>query len=113
MVRRERRKPEGVQNPAGIMLTRNPGVALVWVTGYRSWGTRDDGNGGTLFDIGDCREALWFARGRQATRDEVLASIDSGLPLLREMAEEDGGGAIEDLGRMHAAALELIPAGAA
>jgi hypothetical protein len=116
MVRRDRGKPQGAANPAGIMITRNPGVALVWVTRYRSWGTRGDGAGGTLFDIGDCREALWFARGRAATSDEVLASIDSGLPILREMAEADEAdgvrGAVDDLGRMHAAALELIPAGA-
>lgn len=112
MVRRDRRKPEGAVNPAGIMLTRNPGVALVWVTRYRAWGTRSDHQGGTLFDIGACREALWFAHGREATRAEVLASIDSGLPLLREMAEQDGPGALAELGRMHGAALELIPAGA-
>lgn len=112
MVRRERHKPEGAANPAGIMITRNPGVALVWITGYKSWGTRSDGQGGTLFHIGDCKQALWFARGREATRDEVLASIDSGLPILREMAEQDGAGAVAELEVMHAAALEHIPAGA-
>jgi len=95
MVRRDRHKPEGAVNPAGIMLTRNPGVALVWVTRYRSWGTRPDGNG-----------------GREATRTEVLASIDSGLPLLREMAEQDGRAAVAELEVMHGAALALVPAGA-
>jgi hypothetical protein len=110
MVRRDRHKPEGASNPAGIMLTRNPGVALVWVTRYKSWGTRGDGSGGTLFDIGDCREALWFARGRAATRGEVLASIDSGLPVLREMADQDGPAAVAELKVMHEAALAVIPA---
>lgn len=113
MVRRDRRKPEGASNPAGIMLTRNPGVALVWVAGYRSWGTRGDGSGGTLFDIGDCREALWFAEGREATRAEVLASIDSGLPLLQELAAQDGPESEAELARMHLAALAHVPAGRA
>jgi hypothetical protein len=112
MVRRERHKPVEAVNPAGIMITRNPGVALVWVTGYRSWTTRSDGEGGLLFDIGDAKEALWFARGRDATRDEVLAAIDSGLPILREMAQEDGPDALAELEAMHARALEYVPAGA-
>jgi hypothetical protein len=112
MVRRERHKPVEAKNPAGIMITRNPGVALVWVTGYKSWTTRSDGQGGLLFDIGDPKEALWFARGREATRDEVLASIDSGLPILREMAQEDGQDALAELERMHEAALRHLPAAA-
>ena len=109
MTRRERHKPAGAVNPAGIMITRNPGVALVWVTGYRSWKTRGDGDGGILFDIGDPKQALWFARGREATRAEVLAPIDSGLPLLREMAERDGPDAVAELERMHTCALAEVP----
>ena len=103
MTRRDRGKPADAVNPAGIMITRNPGVALVWVTGYRSWHLFSDHEGGTLFDIGDPKETLWFARGRAATRGEVLASIDSGLPILAEMAEKDGpeawSGLYEKLGR--------------
>src|SRR5262245_53363166 len=34
MTRRERHKPAGAVSPPGIMIMRNPGVALVWVTGY-------------------------------------------------------------------------------
>lgn len=110
MVRRDRHMPEGAENPAGLMIRRNPGVALVWVTGYRSWHTFDDGNGGRLFDIGDPVTALWFAHGRDATRAEVLASIDSGLPLLAEMAEQDGPDAVSELARLHERALGLVPA---
>ena len=112
MVRRERHKPAGARNPAGQMITRNPGVALVWVTGYRSWGTRSDGGGGTLFDVGEPKRVLWYARGREATRDEVMASINSGLPILREMAEQDGPDAVAELERMHQRAVALVPAGA-
>jgi hypothetical protein len=109
MTRRDRHMPEGAENPAGFMIRRNPGVALVWVTGCRSWSKISDGNGGTLFDIGEAKEALWFARGREATRAEVLESIDSGLPILARMAEQDGPDAVATLGRMHAAALGLVP----
>jgi hypothetical protein len=109
MTRRDRHMPEGAENPAGFMIRRNPGVALVWVTGCRSWSKISDGDGGTLFDIGEAKEALWFARGREATRAEVLESIDSGLPILARMAEQDGPDAVATLGMLHAAALELIP----
>ena len=109
MVRRDRHMPEAAAEPAGVMIRRNPGVALVWVTGYRSWHTVTDADG-TLFDIGEPKRALWFAHGREATRAEVLASIDSGLPLLAEMAEQDGPEAVAELERMHARALEQVPA---
>jgi len=109
MVRRERHIPEGTENPAGIMIRRNPGVALVWVTRYRSWKPRQIGPGEVLFDIGDPRRALWFACGREATRTEVLAAVDSGLPILREMAEQDGAEAVAELERMHRDALDCVP----
>lgn len=109
MVRRDRRMPEGASLPAGTMIRRNPGVALVWVTGYRSWSTFSDGDGGTLVNIGEPKQALWFAHGREATRAEVLASIDSGLPILREMAEQDGPEAVTKLEAMHARALGFVP----
>jgi hypothetical protein len=112
MVRRERHMPEGAANPAGTMIRRNPGVALVWVTGYRAWKPFQDDGGGTLFNIGEPKEALWFAHGRPARRAEVLASINSGLPILREMAEADGAEAVAELGRMHERALAHVPGAA-
>ena len=112
MRRRERHMPEDTASPAGHMIRRNPGVALVWVTGYKAWRTINDGSGGTLFDVGEPKRALWFAGGGQATREQVLASINSGLPILREMAESEGPAAIAELGRMHERALACVPAGA-
>jgi hypothetical protein len=109
MIRRDRHMPDGTAEPAGIMIRRNPGTALVWVTGYRRWGKRREPDGGLLFHIGDTGRALWFAEGREATRAEVLASIDSGLPILREMAGQDGPEALAELELMHAAALEHVP----
>lgn len=106
--RREGNKPEEAVNPAGEMITRNPGVALVWTT--KRPAVRSDGHGGMLFDVGDPCEALWFAEGREATRAEVLESIDSGLPILREMAEHDGDAALAYLSRLHERALTFVPA---
>lgn len=110
MIRRERHIPDGAAVPAGISIRRNPGVALVWVAAYRAWKPFDDGGGGTLVDVGEPKETLWFARGREATRAEVMASIDSGLPILRDMAEDEGTHAVAELERMHQRALELVPA---
>ncbi len=108
MTRRDRRMPEGAVNPAGVMIRRNPGVALVVVTGYRDWRAEPEGRN-FLFRFGAPKRVLWFAEGREATRAEVLASVDSGLPLLREMAEQDGPDAVAELGRMHEAALAFLP----
>jgi hypothetical protein len=70
------------------MLTRNPGVALVWTT--RRYGLKHDPGGGMLFDIGDPESVSWWCEGRAATREEVQHSIDTGLPALEEIAAEHG-----------------------
>jgi hypothetical protein len=106
--RRENNKPTAVTDPAGIMIARNPGVTLVWPT--RRWSLFDDGRGGVLFDIGEPTRALWYAEGRAATRDEVVASIQSGLPTLAEMAKDDGPDACAELERRVGIAMELVPA---
>lgn len=108
MERRKTKLPPA-KDPAGIMLERNPGATLVWVT--KSFEIRKDWRtDGILFHIGDPTEVLWFAKGREATRDEVLESINSGLPTLQEMAEQDGPRAVEHLTRQTEAAMKLVPA---
>jgi len=112
MRRRETGKPEDAANPAGLMIERNPGVALVWVTRrFRIWPEPDRRS--ALFEPGDPSQVLWFAQGREATRDEVMASIDSGLPLLREIAAEQGPEAEAALDRQLADALKYVPAAVA
>ncbi len=108
MTRREGSLPGGAVNPAGIMIKRNPGVALVWVT--RSYTLESDGRG-LLFRFGEPTETLWYAEGRKATREEVDASIETGLPILRAEAEAEGPGAVAELEAMVAAAEQLLPAG--
>lgn len=93
----------------GVALLRNPGVALVWIT--KRYGIYSDGNGGQLFHMGDPTEVLWYAEGREATREQVQHSIDTGLPFLEELiAEEDDKGR-EELVRMTAEVMDnLAPA---
>lgn len=111
MTRRERGMAEmGVVPPAGVMIPRNPGVALVWSS--RTWSTFPDPAGHLLVDIGEPTETSWWAHGRPATRAEALASIESGLPLLRAEAEKDRrpARALLELGQLVERALPLVPA---
>ena len=116
MVRRDRHLPEGTAEPAGIMLARNPGAVAVWVTRYNAWSTwraRGGPSGsqpGVLFDIGPPEWVEWYAQGRTATRAEVLASLRSGLPALREIAEQDGEAGLDLLSEALGAAMKLVPA---
>src|SRR5437660_2185721 len=83
--------PENFILPGGVMLERNPGVSLIWVCeSYKHFKTGD----GILFEVGDARALEWYARGRKATRDEIMASIEGGLPILRDMAEKEGPDAV-------------------
>jgi hypothetical protein len=83
--RREAGLPEEAVSPGGIMLRRNPGVSLVWTT--ERYRLRHDPNGGILFNIGDPHAVAWYCEGRPASYDEVWASIESGLPNLRELCD--------------------------
>lgn len=76
--------PEGVTDPAGKAILRNPGVALVWVISGRPKPIRAPN--GYLFNIGTPVEAKWYAHGRAATRAEVEDALESGMPTLEEHA---------------------------
>lgn len=106
MRRRTTDLPEDTVDPGGIMIVRNPGVALVWTS--RTW--RLDRQHG-IFDVGNPTDVRWYAEGRPATRAEVLASIDSGLPLLRAEAEKDPRRdlALAELDRLYGDAMRLVP----
>lgn len=89
--RRESNLPEGVEEAAGIGLKRQPGAICLWIT--RRYTPFRAGKG-VLFELGDPTEVLWFCKGREATYEEVMESIDSGLPSLMEMAKIDGPDAV-------------------
>lgn len=83
--------PERIPAP-GAPIDRNPGVALIWIAeDYQIF----NATGGPLIAIGEPVATEWYAHGRKATRAEIMASIESGLPLLREIAQREGADAVE------------------
>lgn len=99
--------PTDVTEPAGCMIKRQPGVVLVWVTNnYRILRTER----GPLFRIGEAKRVFWWREGRAATRAEILESIESGLPLLRQPAEEQSAEAVAQLEKQIQEAMVLLPA---
>ncbi len=105
--RRDAGLPEGGEVP-GFGIMRNPGVSLVWITD--SYRPVDDGKGSFVIHMGPPRGRLWFAEDRAATRAEVLASFESGLPILEAAAAEEGPDAVRQLQAQTAEALRLLPA---
>lgn len=110
MRRNEKDLPSDHREAPGFGLKRNPGVACLWFT--RSFRTfrAQVGNAGILFRLGEPEAVEWYANGRPATRNEVMASIDSGLPSLREPAEQEGPDAVKALEAAIAKAMPLLPA---
>jgi hypothetical protein len=93
---------------AGIAVAHNPGVALLYTTmGYRPM---SDGRGGTLFELAQPVSATFFCQGREATRAEVMAAIDKGLPILYDHARAEGREAVAELERRIRRGMELVPA---
>lgn len=112
MVRNYRDLPEH-QGMPGQGLTRNPGVACVWVTrSYEPFRVRADTEmrAGVLFRLGEPTLVEWWAEGREATQAEVTASISSGFPALQETAARQGMDSLRELARYVQRAIPLLPA---
>jgi hypothetical protein len=73
----------------GTAITRNPGVTMLWTT--QDYSVFSDGKGGRLIQMGEPNSVEWYAEGKPATREQVMASIDSGLPNLVTMAMQQEG----------------------
>jgi len=106
MGRRETGLPEDRTAPAGTMELRNPGVTLVWTS--KTWEPFKI-DSGVLFDIGDPDTTRWFAHGRYATREEVVASLDSGMPLLLADVEGEGQRAVDYIREQRERVTGLLP----
>lgn len=106
MVRRENNLPEGADCD-GVMIARNPGCTAIWTT--KSYRIVADGRGGLLLRIGDPTDVSWWAEGRSATRAEVLASIDSGIPILRATEPSDDPRVDAELAKAVEAARQYLP----
>jgi hypothetical protein len=90
------------ENPSapGVMIERNPGVYCLWETNdYTRFNVGKDtpGNEGALCRVGKPTRVDWWTERRPATAQEVVASIDSGYPLLFEMAARQGPQSIREL----------------
>lgn len=86
MNRRENGLDEYVK-PPGEMCLRNPGATAVWTS--RNWYLMAKSPNKYLVNLGDPTGVQWFAEGRDATRAEVLAAIDSGMPILEEACRRE------------------------
>jgi len=95
MDRREDNKPEGMRDPPGIPIMRNPGVGLLWMTKTYTLFRGHDRR--YLIRVGEPLELAFYAEGRRATRAEVVESVTGGLPQLAAVAVHDGPEAVEDL----------------
>jgi hypothetical protein len=113
-----RREDEEINNAtlatgaAGSAIPRNPGVALLWITHRGGYKLFPAGPGGTgyLFALEAPDGVSWYCEGRTATRAEVAHAIDTGLPILRELAVQDGPDAVQALERYHQRAIAYYPA---
>lgn len=107
MRRNDKEMPEHRQ-VSGLMIERNPGVAALWITTkYNSFKVKN--GSGIMFNIGEPTSVEWWAEGRRATRDEVRASMDSGLPILQDMAAKEGLGAVNQLEAYRLIAMQWLP----
>lgn len=93
-VRNERGLPEE-RHVAGEMIARNPGVTCLWESAdYKLF---KDPSGQWLIEVGDPVDISFWREGRRAERAETLHSIETGLPLLRDIAEKQGSQAVMEL----------------
>lgn len=88
MVRRENAMPEGTIEPAGKAIMRNPGVMCLYVT-RDPYALKGDGAGGVLIDLPPPTEVRFYAEGREATVEEIERSVETGLPALLEVCQND------------------------
>lgn len=86
-----RRDLEGTSlvDAPGFALQWNPGVTLLWTT--KTYSVFDDGHGKPLITFGEPESVEWVAEGRPATREEILYSIETGLPALMALAQQQDG----------------------
>lgn len=93
--RNERDLPKEKTDAGGFAIMRNPGVTAIWET--RSYRVFGDGQGKALIEMGDPQMVTFWREGRKASREEIMASIESGIPILVEKAREGGPGDLRAL----------------
>jgi hypothetical protein len=110
MKRREDEIIEQVEqsgHQSGIMIKRNPCLIAVWTTILPVKLFKDPA-GGQLFNVGEPSSVTWWKEGRHASRSEVMESITTGIPILRQYCDTPSDH--YELGRKTGEALKLLPA---
>lgn len=92
--------------PPGVAIMRNPGAVAVWIT--TSWELMR-APGGFLFQIGDPHAVYWYANGAPASLDDVREGFESGVEILREVANAQDPAARAYLDRKVAYARAYLP----
>jgi hypothetical protein len=106
MVRREdETTAEYEQHVAGVMIKRNPGVIAIWTT--KNFNFFPDGAGRFLIRIGEPEHVSWWREGRRAARAEIMASIETGLPLLQNQCRDEWDR--DELNERLKAAMKFLP----
>jgi hypothetical protein len=103
--------PEGAQDGAGLGLNRNPAVALLWTTPDYTVFPAGAGGKGYLIRMGRPTQVEFYYDRRPATVAEIRASVQSGLPHLKTMAQLEGPAAEVAFEETIAAARRHFPAG--
>lgn len=94
--RREAGMPEPVIEPGGVMIKRNPGVTVVWMT--KSYTLQKLPNG-VIIHMGEPTAIEFWTQGRHATRPEVEQAVVTGFPTLLNMAVFEGPEAVAEVYR--------------
>lgn len=88
---RERREDDTTAGcvSSGEMIKRNPGAIAVYVTREYKLFKAKVTDTTPLFEVGAPLVVSWWANAKAATVNEVLRSMATGYPLLREMADSE------------------------
>lgn len=105
MVRNEHNLHPDGRNPGGEMIKRNPGVCLLWTT--KTYKVKRVHNG-HLIEIGEPIEVFFYAKGKLATREQIDEAVETGCPLLENMAKEEGPKAHEMFTKMKSDFVKII-----
>lgn len=107
MRRNEKDLPDELLPEVGIHLDHNPGVQCLWVTReYKPFPVDTS----FLIQVGEPVSFAWWTEGRIATRDEVHAAVDKGLPFLRNNAAAEGPESVAELDKYIERFMPLVPA---
>jgi hypothetical protein len=107
--------PTQLTQAAGFGLARQPGVVCLWTArSCRPFRVSDraiaaGAQPGVLFELGEPTDIRWYREARPATPAEIYASVASGLPALRDLARQEGTGAVLHLERQIDRFLALVP----